>query len=142
LDATITWHGYVTDRRRILDAQLGAALALAPYAPLKTSVKRFGDVIKIREAIGCGLPIITTEVPPSHVEVRDKNLGRVIEYSPEALATAVTDLLSDPEHYFAVRANVVAASGDNLWENIYGRTLAAMGYGPDALDRSPNQRLG
>lgn len=133
LDATITWHGYVTDRRRILDAQLGAALALAPYAPLKTSVKRFGDVIKIREAIGCGLPIITTEVPPSHVEVRDKNLGRVIEYSPEALATAVTNLLSDPEHYFAVRANVVAASGDNLWENIYGRTLAAMGYSAKGL---------
>lgn len=142
LGSAITWHGFVTDRRRILDAQLGAALALAPYAPLETSVKRFGDVIKIREAIGCGLPIITTDVPPSHVEVRDKNLGRVIEYTPDALVQAVTDLLSAPEKYFAVRNNVVAASGDNLWENIYGRTLAAMGYGCGALDHSLSQRLG
>lgn len=130
LDGAVSWHGFVSDRGRILDAQLGAALALAPYAPLETSVKRFGDVIKIREAIGCGLPIVTTEVPPSHVEVRDKNLGRVIEYSPEALAQAVTRLLSDRETYFAVRKNVVAASRENLWENIYGRTLAAMGYAP------------
>jgi hypothetical protein len=67
-------------------------------------------------------------VPPSHVEVRDKDLGSVIEYSPDALAQAVTGLLSNPENYFAVRNNVVAASGDNLWENIYGRTMAAMGY--------------
>ncbi|WP_243312287.1 glycosyltransferase [Fundidesulfovibrio agrisoli] len=130
LSGAVTWHGFVTDRKRILDAQLGAALALAPYAPLETSVKRFGDVIKIREAIGCGLPIVTTEVPPSHREVLEKNLGRVIEYSPEALTGAVVELLSHPAAYFAVRANVVAASRENLWDNIYGRTLAAMGYGP------------
>jgi glycosyltransferase involved in cell wall biosynthesis len=137
LGEVITWHGFVSDRRLILDAQLGAALALAPYAPLKTSVKRFGDVIKIREAIGCGLPVITTEVPPSHVEVRDRNLGRVIDFTPQALAEAVTGLLSDPQAYFQVRANVVAASGENLWENIYGRTLAAMGYRPAELDHGP-----
>jgi len=59
LDGCITWRGFVSDRRLILEAQLGAALALAPYAPLPTSVKRFGDVIKIREAIGCGLPLAT-----------------------------------------------------------------------------------
>jgi glycosyltransferase involved in cell wall biosynthesis len=128
LDNVVTWHGYVSDRGHIMKVQLGAALAMAPYAPLANSVKRYGDVIKIREAIGCGLPIITTIVPPSHVEVQEKHLGLVIEYSPEALATAVTDLLSDPEYYFSVRTNVVAASGDNLWDNIYGRTLAAMGY--------------
>jgi glycosyltransferase involved in cell wall biosynthesis len=142
LGEVIAWHGFVTDRRQILDAQLGSALALAPYAPLETSVKRFGDVIKIREAVGCGLPVITTEVPPSHVEVRDKNLGRVIDFTPTALAEAVTGLLSDPEAYFRVRANVVGASRENLWENIFGRTLVAMGYGPDELDRAPSQRLG
>jgi glycosyltransferase involved in cell wall biosynthesis len=128
LAGAITWHGFVSDRRRILDAQLGAALALAPYAPLAASVKRFGDVIKIREAIGCGLPVITTEVPPSHAEVREKGLGRVIEYSAKALAGGVTGLLCDPEAYFAVRKNVVAASRENLWDKIYGRTLTAMGY--------------
>jgi len=144
LDGMVTWHGFVTDRRRILDAQLGAGLALAPYAPLETSVKRYGDVIKIREAVGCGLPIITTSVPPSHLEVLQKNLGRVIEYSPEALTGAVLELLTNRETYFAVRANVVAASEDNLWENIYGRTLAAMGYGPweSSLTPSQGQRRG
>ncbi|GFK92919.1 GDP-mannose-dependent alpha-(1-6)-phosphatidylinositol monomannoside mannosyltransferase [Fundidesulfovibrio magnetotacticus] len=129
VDGRVTWHGYVTDRAAILKAQLGAALALAPYAPLEHSVKRFGDVIKIREAIGCGLPVVTTNVPPSHKEVLEKNLGRVIDYSPQALEEAVAELLGDPERYFAVRAGVLAASGDNLWDAVYGRTLAAMGYG-------------
>lgn len=130
LDERVTWRGFVSDRQAILQAQLGAGLALAPYAPLKTSVKRFGDVIKIREAIGCGLPVITTAVPPSHREVLGKNLGRVVEYTPEALAQAVTGLLADPQTYFAVRQNVIAASRENLWDVIYSRLLAEMGRGP------------
>lgn len=125
--ATI-WHGYVTDRAAILRAALGASAALAPYMPFPENVKRFGDVIKIREAIGCGLPVVTTEVPPSHREVRDGGLGAVIPYDAAALARTVVRLLTDDAWYFAMRDRVVAASRDNLWDAIYDRTLTAMGY--------------
>lgn len=129
----IVWHGYVTDRRRILDAALTASAALAPYMPFRENVKRFGDVIKIREAIGCGLPVVTTEVPPSHREVREGGLGAVIPYDAGALAKTAVRLLTDEPWYRAVRDRVVAASRDNLWDAIYTRTLAAMGY--DAAPR-------
>ncbi|HCR12553.1 glycosyltransferase [Solidesulfovibrio sp.] len=129
----IIWHGYVTDRRRILDAALSASAALAPYMPFPENVKRFGDVIKIREAIGCGLPVVTTEVPPSHREVREGGLGAVIPYDAGALAKTAVRLLTDEPWYRAVRDRVVAASRDNLWDAIYTRTLAAMGY--DAAPR-------
>ncbi|WP_300159623.1 glycosyltransferase [Solidesulfovibrio sp.] len=129
----VVWHGYVTDRRRILDAALSASAALAPYMPFPENVKRFGDVIKIREAIGCGLPVITTEVPPSHREVRDGGLGAVIPYDAEILAKTVVSFLTDDDAYFTMRDRVVAASRDNLWDAIYMRTLAAMGY--DATPR-------
>lgn len=124
----IIWHGYVPDRKKILYYYLKASIALAPYAPLKDSVKRYGDVIKIREAIGCGIPVITTTVPPSHKEILEKGLGEVIEYTPKSLADAVIKLLSNDEYYFSVRKRVVNASRENLWENIYARTLTAMGY--------------
>lgn len=129
----IVWHGYVTDRATILGAALGATAALAPYMPFPENVKRFGDVIKIREAIGCGLPVVTTEVPPSHKEVRDGGLGAVIPYDVAALAQTAVRLLTDDAWYFSMRDRVVAASRDNLWDAIYGRTLAAMGY--DATPR-------
>lgn len=128
VDNCIIWRGYVSDRREILKCYLKASVSLAPYAPLENSVKRYGDVIKIREAIGCGLPVITTNVPPSHKEVLEKGLGEVIDYTPAALANAVIKLLSDDAYYFAVRRRVLLASKENLWENIYGRVLNEMGY--------------
>ena len=133
----VVWHGYVTDRRRILDAALSASAALAPYMPFPENVKRFGDVIKIREAIGCGLPVVTTEVPPSHREVREGGLGAVIPYDAGELAKTAVRLLTDEPWYRAVRDRVVAASRDNLWDAIYTRTLTAMGY--DAAPRFSTQ---
>ncbi len=130
VDKAIAWRGYVTDRATILKAALTASASLAPYMPFPENVKRFGDVIKIREAIGCGLPVVTTEVPPSHREVRDGGLGEVIAYDPTALAAACVRILTDDAYYFALRDRVVAASRDNLWDNIYSRTLAAMDYDP------------
>jgi glycosyltransferase involved in cell wall biosynthesis len=126
----IRWRGYETNRAAILGAALGASASLAPYMPFPENVKRFGDVIKIREAIGCGLPVVTTEVPPSHREVREGGLGEVIPYEADALARTCIRILTDDAYYFAMRARVVAASRDNLWDNIYGRTLDAMGYDP------------
>lgn len=124
----IVWHGYVSDRKEILSYYLKASIALAPYSPVKDSVKRYGDVIKIREAIGCGLPIITTTVPPSHKEVLEKGLGEVIEYTPQSLTDAVIKLLDNERYYLSVREKVINASRENLWENIYTSTLTAMGY--------------
>lgn len=128
VDDCIVWRGYVSDRKEILKHYLKASISLSPYALLENSVKKYGDVIKIRESIGCGIPVITTTVPPSHKEVLEKGLGEVIEYTPAALANAVIKLLSDDGYYFAVRRRVLLASKENLWENIYGRTLNAMGY--------------
>lgn len=129
---SIVWRGYVTDREEILRSYLTASASLAPYMPFKENVKRFGDVIKIRESIGCGLPVVTTDVPPSHKEVLEKGLGEVIPYDADALAEACARILTDDDCYFPMRARVIKASRENLWESIYDRTLAAMGYAAKA----------
>lgn len=128
VNGCIAWHGYVSDRQKILEYYLKAAVSLAPFAPLEDSVKKYGDVIKIRESIGCGVPVVTTAVAPSHKEIMEKGLGEVVECTPEALAGAVVRLLTDTDYYAAARKRVIAASKDNLWEDIYNRTLGAMGY--------------
>ncbi len=127
---SVIWRGYVTDRREILDAYVTASASLAPYMPFRENVKRFGDVIKIRESIGCGLPVVTTDVPPSHKEVLDKGLGEVIPYDAGALADVCVRILTDDAYYFPMRKRVIAASRENLWESIYGRTLREMGLDP------------
>lgn len=128
LSDSIVWRGYVMAREEILRSYLTASASLAPYMPFKENVKRYGDVIKIRESIGCGLPVVTTDVPPSHAEVLEKGLGEVIPYEAGALAETCARILTDDAYYFPMRARVRAASRENLWENIYGRTLTAMGF--------------
>jgi len=46
--------------------------------------------------------VVTTEVPPSHKEVREKGLGEVIDYSAKSLADAVIRLLTDDAYAIAV----------------------------------------
>ncbi|MDT8445837.1 MAG: glycosyltransferase [bacterium] len=128
LDQAVRWHGYVSDRGQILEAYLKAALSLAPFKPSKASVKQWGDVIKIRESIGCAVPVVTTRVPPSHKEVQEKGLGRVIPYEAQALAQAITELTENPESYALLRGRLLKASKENLWGKIFDRTFEAMDY--------------
>lgn len=53
--------------------------------------------VVVSEALGMGIPVVVTERVGSAELVREHGLGRVVDGSPEALASAINELLSDPE---------------------------------------------
>jgi len=123
----IKWEGYISDQKKKIEYLLSSSVGIAPFAPLKTSAKIYGDVIKIREYIGCGLPVVTTAVPPSSQEVKEERLGIVIEYTKESLCGAVTKLIEDESFYSQIRKNILHKAESQKWENIYKRTFSQMG---------------
>ena len=72
------------------------------------------------EALGCGTPVIASDVGGIRELVKTPEAGRIVERNPDAIALAITDILANPPSREAVAANVSAFSWD---EN--ARQLAA-----------------
>ena len=71
-----------------------ALVGLAIYSG-KLDFNRFGDSMKIREYVGLGLPVITTDIHSTVDDIREFDAGFVIEDDPELLAEKVLCLLRD-----------------------------------------------
>lgn len=72
------------------------------------------------EALACGTPIVASDVGGIRELVKSRDTGRIVKRNPDAVASAIKELLANPPSRDAVAANVGAFSWD---EN--ARQLAA-----------------
>jgi glycosyltransferase involved in cell wall biosynthesis len=101
-----------------------SALGIAPYFPDPDSVMRGSDPTKPKMYLACGLPVITTTVPPIARQIEEKKAGIIIEYSKEELASAVLRLLSDEKFYLECRKNALEISRQFDWVNILDKAFS------------------
>jgi teichuronic acid biosynthesis glycosyltransferase TuaC len=62
------------------------------------------------EALACGTPIVASDVGGIQELVKTPEAGRIVARTPEAIATAIKDILANPPSREAVAANVSAFS--------------------------------
>lgn len=82
---------------------------------LPTTYEGFGYVYI--EAMGCGLPIVST-VTGAVPEVVDGAGELVSPKHPEAFARAIVGVLEDPQKYRQFKEAALKTSGKYLWENL------------------------
>jgi len=129
LENNVQVTGYISDEEKIIKLQKKAAIAVAPYPIMKRSRKPYGDVIKIRMYFACGLPVISTPVPPVIKEIRDEGLGKVaLDDSPESIAQEIMKYLSNPSKIFEDRKRVLEKAKKSNWCDNYSNALQKMGY--------------
>lgn len=68
---------------------------------------KFGDSMKVREYLACGLPVIMTGIPSTSDEVKDLNAGFVITLSEKQLTDSVEKIFSDEATYKKIRKNAL-----------------------------------
>lgn len=118
--------GHFSNQLEIDKILVTSHVAIAPYIALPYSKKRFGDVVKIRNYFACGLPVVTTNVPPISDEVLRENLGSVVPPEPSKIAAQCVALLENREKYLSVRRNVIEKAKGYNWKNIYNKTIEKM----------------
>lgn len=64
------------------------------------------------EALACGTPIVASDVGGIRELVKSPDAGRIVERKPEAIATAIDDILNNAPSREAVAASVSAFSWD------------------------------
>lgn len=118
--------GNISDQNLIDNLLAKSHVAIAPYNDIPHSRKKYGDVIKIRNYFACGLPVVSTSVPPVSKEIIDEKLGFVVPYDAREFAQSCVKLLKDRELYRRIRSNVIAKAKNHSWNNIFNGTLESM----------------
>ncbi len=122
----VVFYGFVVDNNEMANIVRKCYVALAPYRAFKNSVRWYADATKIRQYLACGLPVITTHVPPLGKQIVSEGAGLLIKDTKEDLIKAVTKIFSDLKLYNQLQEKAILLSRDNTWENAYAKAFQQM----------------
>ena len=128
LKENIEFLGTIGDPTQVEDLLASCALGIVPYKKDPLSLKHFNDPSKPRLYLGCGLPVIITDVPDVAKEIHQREAGLIVDWAPAALADAVVSLLTDQPKLARYRANSLKMAEDYTWDHIFSDVFSQMGY--------------
>lgn len=94
------------DHKNVIEILQNSGIGIALYTN-DFPWTQFGDSMKVREYLACGLPVIMTGVPSTADEVRDSNAGFVIDLTEKQLADSLEKVFSDEGTYKKIRKNAL-----------------------------------
>jgi glycosyltransferase involved in cell wall biosynthesis len=124
LGDAVRFTGRVEKLEKVREMMAAGALAVAPYSRDLDSWTAFADPGKIKNYLGCSLPVLTTDVAPIARELEDRGCGVVIPYDAGALAAKAGELLTDLPRLRAMRAAAWRMAEELEWGHILQRAFA------------------
>ena len=132
LDGSIEFTGFMESHEEVEKILVDSALAIAIYEEgnPKTNFTYYTDQGKIKNYLGCGLPILLSNVPPISREIEDNRCGIIINNDPEIIAGKIVEILEDESFLRSIRANVASYSSQFDWDIIFDKELSGYINGP------------
>lgn len=113
LESYVKFTGYINNHQEVVKYLTDhGGVGLATYIPSIGDYTYFADPSKIKLYLLCGLPVITTEVPPIAKEIAKKKAGLVVNYSKQDLIDNISFLLDNKKKYSKFRGNALKMAGD------------------------------
>ncbi len=106
LKSYVKFCGYINNHREVVKIILKNGIGLATYNPRLGDYSYYADPSKIKLYLLCGLPVITTEVPPIAKKIDKEKSGIVIDYSETDLINAL-EILFVSKKYAKYRNNAL-----------------------------------
>lgn len=108
LNSYVTFTGYINNHQKIVDILTDSGgIGLATYIPSIGDYTYNADPSKIKLYLLCGLPVITTKVPPIAKEIAKRKAGLVIDYEERDLISSIEFLTRDDKTYADFRENAL-----------------------------------
>ncbi|GJL77311.1 MAG: hypothetical protein NPINA01_03000 [Nitrospinaceae bacterium] len=128
LEKNVQFLGTIGNPTEIENLLASCALGIVPYKKDPLSLKHFNDPSKPRLYLGCGLPVIITDVPEVAQDIHQKKAGLIIDWTPVSLADAVVSLLTDQDKLTEFRSNSLRMAEDFTWDRIFSNIFSQMGF--------------
>lgn len=114
----VDFKGFVEKQSEVEKLLCESALGIATYKPDPDNFTYFTDPGKPKLYLGCGLPVVITDVPSIAKVIEKKGAGSIVNYSSEDVAEKIIELLLNNKKYETFRKNAI-----NLSKNYNTNTL-------------------
>lgn len=123
-------HGQIENQKTVEEIIQKGSIAIAPYfSEDKNNFSYFSDPGKVKMYLGCGLPVVITDVPPVAKDIiAAKKVGVVVKYHADDFARAIIRLLSDKQRLRQLKARTKKLGQEFSWENIFNKIFISSKY--------------
>lgn len=129
LQDRVVAHGFMPSFGEVLALLSKGGVAIAPYVTSDpNSFTFYSDPGKVKVYLGCGLPVVVTDVPPIARTLAREGAGRVAAYDAGDLAEKVAEVMRSPD-YAATRARAAAMGRQCEWSKVFEAAFARLGDG-------------
>lgn len=126
LDGHFEVCGFVESMADVVGLLARAGVAIAPYYPFDAnSFTFFSDPGKVKVYLGCGLPIVLTDVPPIAKELAACGAGKIARYDAADFAGAVAALMGDAA-YPQYREKARRLGERFAWDKVFAEAFARL----------------
>ena len=106
----VDFKGFVEDHEELEKILSKSALAVASYVDTPDNYTRYTDPGKVKLYLGCGLPVIMTDVPQIARVIKSKKAGIIADYNSNSFAESIIKLFSNDKLYNKYRENAIKLS--------------------------------
>ncbi len=110
VEKSIEWLGFVEKHERVEELLCQSAIGLAPYIPSPENYTFYTDPGKPKLYMGCGLPVIITDVPAIAQVIKKAEAGLIVKDEALSVGEAIIALLTDRKRYAAYRQAAIELS--------------------------------
>lgn len=115
----VEFTGFIEDFRLIQRRLAQSTIGLAPYVGELDRWTRYADPGKIKDYLAAGLPVVTTGVAPISETLVIAGAGKIVEPTPESLASTLVQLLGDRPALERMSRAAFALAQKYDWSHIY-----------------------
>lgn len=113
--------GFINDHTELEKILCNQAIGLALYNPYKDLFSKNADPGKVKVYLGCGLPVLITDVPAVAKEIQDSGAGEIVNYNVSSFAFGLGKILLDYQK-FRSQAEALGARYD--WNKVFAEALS------------------
>ena len=123
LNERVKFTGFIESHEELEKIVCSCAVGLALYNPKKDVFSRNADPGKPKVYLGCGLPVIITDVPLVAKEIESRGAGKIASFDAGSLSSALSLIVA---YYGKYRAAAEEMGRAYDWEVIFEKALGGL----------------
>jgi len=120
----VFFSGYLKNHEDILRHLRKCYLAFALYEDDVNSFSKYSAVGKPKIYLGCGVPVLITDVPEIAKKIDDAGAGRIVSYNKGRIVESAKELISGKNKYLRMRENAIRFARENTWDGVFAAAIA------------------
>lgn len=126
IEKSVISYGFVPPNEEMSSVIQKCMVGVATYRSDRNPRNKYGDSGKIKQYLGCGLPIVATMIQWYTRYVIGQGAGVGAKETPEDFAKAILKLFENSAFYKRCSEKAIELSKGNTWDHVYGTALREM----------------